>query len=144
MATLSLTTHFDMLAAAANATEFSDGGGATQVWVDIFASAFQGLATLPIALVIVWLLSKTGLARWTLLRALVASVFSILIAVLFEILGLSFWAAVSRGLSAIGLQQFVYELWPAIGVIFFGSLLFSYWLRRRHNSENDLWPDVFE
>lgn len=126
-----LTTHFDLLAAAADAGAYGFDGGPGQVWVDILVSAVEGLATLPIAKVIVWVLHRTKIDRWVLLSAVLATVFSIVVVTLLQLFGLNFWAVIQQVLLEIGFGRFVYELWPAIGVIFVGSIVFAYWLKSR-------------
>ena len=140
MAAIILTTHFDLLAAAADAGEFGFYGGPRQVWVDILVSAVEGLATLPIALVIVWVLHRAKIDRWVLLSAVLATVFSIVVVTLLQLFGLNFWAVIQQVLSEIGFGRFVYELWPAVGVIFFGSIVFAYWFKKRTQRDD---PKVF-
>lgn len=144
MAELIVTSYFGHLTASADAGPFAFDGGSEQVWIDIFVSAVQGVATLPIALVIVWFFYRAKLDRWTLLNAVLATVFAIAIVALLETVELHLWTAVAAGLSAIGFHRFFYELWPAIGVLLVGSQLFAFWLKRGRKSKLTFLSDDFE
>lgn len=117
--------------AAADAGQFAFHGGTRQVWVDLFVSAVEGLATLPIAVAIVWVAHRAKINRWAVLSAVLATALSIVIVALLQIVGLDFWAAITDVLAEIGFGRFMYEIWPAMVIIFVSSMMFASWLKKR-------------
>ncbi|MBH5322352.1 hypothetical protein [Aurantiacibacter sediminis] len=122
--------HITTAVAAAEAVQFGYNHDASQAWTDILVSLVQGIATLPLALIIVWLLHRIEFDRWAFVSAVTATIAALVATVLLELLGLNIWGMVVVSLRAIGLHPFVYEFWPALVILLIGSFLFALWLKR--------------
>ncbi|RJY08804.1 hypothetical protein [Aurantiacibacter aquimixticola] len=125
-------TGLELFAAAANgapATEFSTSDQ-SQWWVDVLASALDGLVFVPFALFFVWGMRRLNLHRWPIVTAFLATVFALFASGLTHEFIAPIFIFSEKMLEIIGLRRFVYQLLPGIFVCF-ASVLAIAWMSRR-------------
>jgi hypothetical protein len=122
---------FAATAAAAQNAPYGFDGDPNQYWVDVLASAFDGIIMLPFALFFVWGIHRLNLNRWLPLTAALATVLAVAVSGLIQKFVAPVFAYSHQMLGALGVYRFEYMLLPGLLVCFAGGLALA-WSRKRH------------
>ncbi|WP_379550803.1 hypothetical protein [Qipengyuania sp. DGS5-3] len=106
----------------------------SQHWVDLLASALDGMILLPFALLFVWGVHRLTLNRWFPVTAALATVFAIVASVMIHDHIAPIFGYSDKILEMFGLGRFWYLLMPAILISFGGALALAWWCKRHQQS----------
>ena len=129
------TSIASVAAGAADNPLYGFDGDPNQHWVDLLASAFDGLILLPFALLFVCGIHRLNLNRWPLVTAALATVLALVVSGLTHEFIAPIFTDNNEMLEMIGLDRFQYMLLPGLLVCFVGTLAVAWWSRRPKPTE---------